>query len=263
MTHKARKRFGQHFLNDTVLINETIKRFAPQSDECIVEIGPGQGALTYPLLNACTHLHAIEIDRDLVPILQERSKKHGQLTVHQQDVLTFDFHAFAQAHTRLRLIGNLPYNISSPLLFHLFSALDDIQDMVFMLQKEVADRLYAEPGTKSNGRLSIMAQYHCQIDHWFTVPPESFDPPPKVDSAIIRLRPRQKGNDFSIIDTADLNTVLLKAFATRRKTLQNNLKGMFSAEQIIAAGIDPSTRPETLGVAAYIKLTQLYRESLS
>ena len=251
--HRARKRFGQHFLTDNELINAVIGRMNLQPEDKVVEIGPGLGALTYPLLAKAKKLTAIELDRDLIPILNRESIQYGELDLHQGDVLRFDFNEICPKGHKLRVTGNLPYNISTPLLFKLFEQLTVFQDMVFMVQKEVANRLAAGPGGRNYGRLSIMAQLHCRITHWFHVPPTSFDPPPKVDSAIIYLVPHAEPM-VSALQVTQINQVVTQAFSQRRKTCQNALKQWLSSEQIQNLGIDPKARPEMLSCQDYIDL---------
>lgn len=247
MTHRPRKRFGQHFLNDANIIQHIIMAIAPQADEHIVEIGPGLGALTFPLLEQDIALTAIELDRDVVAHLQ-KDPRASALNLIQADALKFDF---ATLPKPLRLVGNLPYNISTPLLFHLLQYCDRITDMYFMLQKEVAERLAADVNTPAYSRLSIMAQYYCDAEILFPVPPDAFDPPPKVDSAIIRLTPHttlpHPASDFSRF--AD---VVRTAFNQRRKTLRNSLKTHISAEQLEQLGINPQQRPAELSLADYV-----------
>ena len=255
MKHIARKRFGQNFLHDQQIVNRIISRFNPQPGEFILEIGPGLGALTWPLLEQIDELHAIELDRDLVARFEADPRTKGHLFLHQQDALTFDFSTLTDSQRKLRIIGNLPYNISTPLLFHLLEFAPGIQDMMFMLQKEVVQRITAGPGGKNYGRLSVMLQAQCTIEKILDVSPGAFTPAPKVDSAVVQLRPHVK----PVIDTSDSENfarLVKSSFAQRRKTLRNNLKGFLSEEQIIEAGVDPSARAETLSLENFAALAK-------
>ncbi|HLR16321.1 MAG TPA: 16S rRNA (adenine(1518)-N(6)/adenine(1519)-N(6))-dimethyltransferase RsmA [Alcanivoracaceae bacterium] len=251
--HKARKRFGQHFLTDHNIIHKLVRHIMPRADDLMVEIGPGQGALTRPLLDEVDHLHAVELDRDLIALL-ERQINPQRLTVHAADALRFDFQQLVPQRERaLRVVGNLPYNISTPLMFHLIEQLDVVKDMHFMLQKEMVLRLTSTPGTKHWGRLGIMIQYHCQADYLFTVPPGAFSPPPKVDSAIIRLTPHSTLPH----EAADYNLfaqMVNQAFTQRRKAIRNGLKSYLTAADIEAAGVNPTTRPDALSLAEFVLL---------
>lgn len=251
--HRARKDFGQHFLTDQNVIGNIVRAINPKPTDTMVEIGPGLGALTAAILPHTKKLDAIEIDTDVLEPLQHNCADLGQLTIHNQDVLTFDF---TQYQTPIRLIGNLPYNISSPLIFHVLDALDHILDMHFMLQKEVVDRMCGTPGNKNYGRLSVMVQYFCQVDSLFTVKPGSFNPPPKVNSAIVRLTPRPV-SERNANSTQRLSKVVKAAFSMRRKTLRNNLKGIIRAEQLVEIGIDPGARAETLSVQEFVHIANL------
>ncbi|MGH1485789.1 MAG: 16S rRNA (adenine(1518)-N(6)/adenine(1519)-N(6))-dimethyltransferase RsmA [Cellvibrionaceae bacterium] len=251
--HRARKRFGQNFLNDPGIVSRIVRSIAPKPDDNIVEIGPGQGAITAPLLEACPKLQVIEIDNDLVPILLAQFAKYNDFKIHQQDALKFDFSSLANDKP-LRIVGNLPYNISTPLIFHLLSFQQKISDMHFMLQKEVVERLAASAGEKHYGRLSIMTQYYCQVDHLFGVPPECFSPRPKVDSAIVRLAPFNT-LPFVANDKEHFSHLVNIAFQQRRKTLRNTLKQILSKEQIDLLPIDTSLRPEKLSVEDYVNLS--------
>jgi 16S rRNA (adenine1518-N6/adenine1519-N6)-dimethyltransferase len=250
--HSPRKRFGQHFLHDAGVIQRILRALSPQPDEIIVEIGPGQGALTFPLLKLTGRLIAIELDRDLIPWLRERAGAFGRLEIIEADALTVDLTALA-ARRVLRLVGNLPYNISTPLLFHVLEHAAVVRDMHFMLQKEVVDRMAAGPGSKTYGRLSVMLQARCTVEPLFDVAPGSFRPPPKVDSAIVRLvpLPREK---IAVRDFAALERVVRSAFAQRRKTLHNALREVADDATLRAAGIDPGARAEDVAVAQYIVL---------
>ena len=220
-----------------------------------MEIGPGRGALTYPLLEEIPHLHVVELDRDLIALLRQENSPE-RLTIHESDALRFDFRTLKPADKPLRVIGNLPYNISTPLIFHLLSQADAISDMTFMLQKEVVDRLTASPGTRDWGRLSIMVQYHCQADYLFFVPPGAFSPPPKVDSAVVRLIPHASP-PHPANDEEHLRRLVAQAFTQRRKAIRNSLKSQVTLEQFEQAGIDAGLRPDQLTVADYVTLANL------
>ncbi len=250
--HKARKRFGQNFLHDAGVIQRIVRAVSPRRGQRIVEIGPGQGAITLPLLDACGRLDVVELDRDLIQPLADRAAGHGELLIHQHDVLKFDFRSLA-GDARLRVVGNLPYNISTPLLFHLIEQADVIEDMHFMLQKEVVERMAAGPGGGDYGRLSVMIQYHCKVDPLFRVRPGAFTPAPKVESAVVRLTPWRQP-PFSLDDPETLEPLVRTAFSQRRKTLRNTLKTLLDSERIEAAGVDPGARPETVDLAGYVAL---------
>lgn len=254
--HTPRKRFGQHFLHDKQIISRIVDVIAPNGSDHLIEIGPGEGAITFPVLQQSGVLEAIELDRDLVPILQARSEGVGKLQIHQGDVLKFDFANLKTDDRPLKLFGNLPYNISSPLIFHLLTYANIISDMTFMLQKEMADRLAAEVDSDHYGRMSVMVQYHCEVDLLFDVPPDAFNPPPKVDSSIIRLVP-YKTLPYKARDENVFADVVKQAFAQRRKTLRNSLKKLVSDEIWQAANIDPQRRAETLSVEDFVKLSNL------
>lgn len=262
MTHKARKRFGQNFLQDHNIINEILSYIHLSEDQHWVEIGPGLGALTEPLLRQDVRLDVIELDRDLVEHLGNKFKNYADFTIHSADALNFDFAALAAEGEKLRIIGNLPYNISTPLMFHLLDTCDCIEDMHFMLQKEVVDRICAEPGSKKYGRLSIMMQYYCETEFLFDVPPESFDPAPKVMSAIVRLAPYSEP-PVKVSDVNMLNSVVTQAFSQRRKTLRNSLQKLISEEQIAALGIDPKLRAEMLSLDDFAALSNFLSSQTS
>lgn len=249
-----RKRFGQHFLRDMHYIRCIVDAIRPQREDAMLEIGPGRGALTLALLPALHVLHAVEFDRDMIAILQAYSDQG--LVLHQADALRFDYAALSQALGKpLRVVGNLPYNISTPLIFHLLAAEQAIADMHFMLQKEVVDRLAAAPGGKTYGRLSVMVQLVCRVTPLFQVPPGAFFPPPKVDSRVVRLQPLETPRLSA--DMHDrFSRVVAAAFAQRRKTLSNTLKGLISYQQIQDCGLDPACRAEQLAVADFMRLTQ-------
>jgi 16S rRNA (adenine1518-N6/adenine1519-N6)-dimethyltransferase len=251
--HQARKRFGQHFLHDQNIIARMVSAIAPAESDKLLEIGPGQGALTFPLLAQCKQLTAVELDRDLIPILQRGAAKYGVLDIINCDILEFDLSALAGTDDQqYRIAGNLPYNISTPLMFHLMASISHISDMHFMVQKEVALRIVANVGDKNYGRLSIMMQYYCQCQYLFEVPPQSFTPPPKVDSAIIRLIPHPQ----PVIEVNELFSLIVKtAFGQRRKTISNSLKKMIEPSCFEAAQIDRSLRAECLTGADFARLT--------
>ena len=249
--YKTKKRFGQHFLHDHHVIQKLIYEINPQPTENFVEIGPGLGALTFPLLDKIDSLNVVEIDRDVIKRLEQRN--NSKLNIHSVDALAFDFDQLA-VDGDLRVVGNLPYNISTPLIFHLLESSTKIKDMHFMLQNEVVQRITAKPGSKTFGRLSVMVQYFCETEYLFFVGPESFDPPPKVDSAILRLTP-WKDKPFLALDEKILSSIVSQSFSMRRKTLRNNLKKILSADQIESLNIDSSLRAEMLNVEDFVKLS--------
>jgi 16S rRNA (adenine1518-N6/adenine1519-N6)-dimethyltransferase len=254
--HRARKRFGQHFLSDPGIIDAIVRAVHPTGDDIIVEIGPGQGAITDALASSAGHLHAVELDRDLVARLRRRYEDKPNVTVHEADALQFDF---ASLGDRIRVVGNLPYNISTPLLFHLLKFRNRIVDMHFMLQREVVERMAASPGSKAYGRLGIMLGCHLHIESLFDVPREAFEPPPEVTSAVVRLDPLPPGT-FDIQDEAGLSTLVSTAFMQRRKTLRNSLKKSVDAIDFEAVGIDASLRPEQVSIADYVRLSNHLRQ---
>ncbi|TCS38315.1 16S rRNA (adenine1518-N6/adenine1519-N6)-dimethyltransferase [Paucimonas lemoignei] len=251
MKHIPRKRFGQNFLTDQQVLHDIIRSINPQPDDAMVEIGPGLAAMTRLLLGSLNHLHVVELDRDLVARLQKHFDP-ARLTVHSADALQFDFGSIPVPEgKKLRVVGNLPYNISSPLLFHLAQIAGQVQDQHFMLQKEVVERMVAEPGGKEYGRLSVMLQWRYYMELLFVVPPTAFDPPPRVDSAIVRMIPLEKP---LACDETRLEQVVTKAFSQRRKVIRNCLAGMFTENDLIDAGVDPQSRPETVPVAQFVAL---------
>ena len=252
MSHRPRKRFGQNFLHDPGIIQRIVAAIDPQPDDQIVEIGPGQGAITRHLVDACEAMDVIELDRDLVPLLEQQFSG-TQLRIHNADALKFDFCSLVTGSNKLRLVGNLPYNISTPLLFHLLDQAHCIRDLHVMLQKEVVDRIVAAPGSKTYGRLSVAVQARCHVQSLFTIGPGAFNPPPKVDSAILRLQPDSE-RIARIDDPAMLDRVLTQAFGQRRKTLRNALKGLVDAPILEDLCIDASARAETVTVEAYVLL---------
>ena len=248
-----KKQLGQHFLHDRNVIEKIVLAVNPKPGEQLVEIGPGQGAITFPLLKRHGALTVIEFDRDLITPLSEAARGLGDLTIVHKDVLKVDFGKLA-GEGRLRLVGNLPYNISTPILFHVLEHAESIIDMHFMLQKEVVDRMGAGPGSKTYGRLSVMLQAVCEVQPLFDVPPGAFRPPPKVDSSVVRLLPRDP-KSVGINDPALFERVVRDAFGQRRKTLRNALQAICTSEQIVAAGVRPELRAEQLEVAQFISLS--------
>jgi len=252
--HVARKRFGQNFLHDPTIIGRIISSINPKPAEHLVEIGPGLGALTEEILELTGALDAVELDRDLIPVLRTKFFRYEHnFQIHEADALKFDFQSLQTDERPLRVIGNLPYNISTPLIFHLLSFSGLISDMHFMLQKEVVERLAAQPGEDHYGRLGIMAQYYCQVDKLFIVPPGAFNPAPKVDSAIVRLVPHTT-LPIEAKSTDLLADVVRTAFGQRRKTLRNNMKGLITGDQLEGLNIDPSLRPERLSLTDFVAI---------
>lgn len=266
-SHTARKRFGQNFLQDPAIIERIVAAIGPRDGEHLVEIGPGLAALTQPIVNALgeqSHLQLLEIDRDLAARLEQKFQHDPRIAMHIGDALDVDFIAHSlQAKQPLRVFGNLPYNISTPLIFHLLAQAcpsterkvqhSIIKDMHFMLQREVVDRMAAPPGNKTYGRLSVMTQYYCRVEHLFDVPPECFQPQPKVMSAIVRLEPYQTPPCLAR-DTGTLDKVVKAAFAQRRKTLRNTLKGIADDDVLEACAIDPGARAETLDIENFVAI---------
>lgn len=251
MKHIPRKRFGQNFLTDQAVLHDIIRAIDPKPDDTMVEIGPGLGAMTRLLLASLKQLHVVELDRDLVARLQKNFDP-ARLIVHAGDALQFDFAALPAAPAcKLRVVGNLPYNISSPLLFHLAQMAPQVQDQHFMLQKEVVERMVAAPGGKAYGRLSVMLQWRYQMELLFIVPPTAFDPPPRVESAIVRMMPIVQP---LACDQAKLEQVVLKAFSQRRKVLRNCVAGMFTENELIDAGVNPQARPEAVPLEQFVAL---------
>jgi len=251
MKHIPRKRFGQNFLTDDVVLHDIIRAIDPLPDDTMVEIGPGLAAMTSLLVDEVAKLHVVELDRDLVERLRKRFPAE-RLTVHSADALQFDFATIPVTPGRkLRVVGNLPYNISSPLLFHLAEIAPKVQDQHFMLQKEVVERMVAEPGSKTYGRLSVMLQWRYHMELLFVVPPQAFDPPPQVDSAIVRMIPLAQPLPC---DADKLERVVLKAFSQRRKVIRNCLAGMFEESDLVDVGIDPQLRPEAIALEHYVAL---------
>jgi 16S rRNA (adenine1518-N6/adenine1519-N6)-dimethyltransferase len=255
MKHIARKRFGQNFLTDDHVLNGIIDSIGPRHDDTMVEIGPGLAAMTKLLSKSLDHMHVVELDRDLVTRLEKQFPRE-KLTIHSGDALKFDFGSIPVPEgKKLRVVGNLPYNISSPLLFHLAEYVDVVEDQHFMLQKEVVERMVAEPGTKAYGRLSVMLQWRYDMALLFIVPPEAFDPPPKVDSAIVRMVPTRRPLEC---DGAVLEAVVQKAFSQRRKVIRNCVAGMFTEAELVEAGINPQDRPEDVGLEQFVALARIH-----
>jgi 16S rRNA (adenine1518-N6/adenine1519-N6)-dimethyltransferase len=248
--HRPRKRFGQHFLRDPGVIDAIVRAIRPADSDTIVEIGPGEGAITQSLAASAGALHLIELDRDLAAQLRRNFAERAHVTVHEADALQFDY---STIQGPLRVVGNLPYNISTPLLFHLLQYRNCISDMHFMLQKEVVDRMAASPGTKAYGRLGIMLGCHFNIEALFDVDPLAFEPPPEVMSSVVRLTPLPAGT-YDIRDEKALSALVARAFSQRRKTIRNALKDVADVAALEAAGIDPGLRPEAVAIAAYVKL---------
>ena len=257
--HTARKRFGQNFLHDTHVIQNIVAAICPQKEQFLLEIGPGLGALTEPVAEQIDRLTVLELDRDLAERLRHHPFLHQKLNVIETDAMLFDFaqlyasEKLAEEQQKIRVFGNLPYNISTPLMFHLFKFCDIIQDMHFMLQKEVVKRLCAAPNSKAYGRLTIMTQYFCQVMPVLEVPPSAFKPAPKVDSAVVRLIPHQQ-LPHAVKDLYWLNRVTAQAFNQRRKTLRNALSTLISPENLTALSIDLNGRAENLSIADYARL---------
>jgi 16S rRNA (adenine1518-N6/adenine1519-N6)-dimethyltransferase len=256
--HRARKRFGQHFLTDPGVVDAILRSVHATKDDVVVEIGPGLGAITSSLAASAGHLHAVELDRNLVAKLRRQYDGNAAVTIHEADALAFDFAALGN---RLRIVGNLPYNISTPLLFHLLNYKDHIVDMHFMLQKEVVDRMAAGPGSKAYGRLGIMLGCHLNIESLFDVDKSAFSPPPEVTSAVVRLDPLTP-NSFDIQDQDLLSKLVTNAFMKRRKTIRNALREFTEIADLEAAGIDPILRPEQISISEYIELSNHLAASL-
>lgn len=254
MKHIPRKRFGQNFLTDQAVLHDIIAAIDPMPEDSMVEIGPGLAAMTCLLLERLRQLHVVELDRDLVARLK-KDFDPARLIVHAGDALKFDFSTIpVTSGSKLRVVGNLPYNISSPLLFHLATLAPLVQDQHFMLQKEVVERMVAEPGSKAFGRLSVMLQWRYHMQLMFVVPPTAFDPPPRVDSAIVRMIPLAQPLECR---QALLEEVVTKAFTQRRKVIRNSVAGVLDEVDLVAAGIDPQARPETVSTAQFVALANV------
>jgi 16S rRNA (adenine1518-N6/adenine1519-N6)-dimethyltransferase len=249
MKHLAKKRFGQNFLTDKAIINSLIEAISPQPDDLMLEIGPGLGALTQPLLTKLNHLHVVEIDRDIIQWMQNFYPT-DKISIHNSDILKFDFTQIGQG---IRIVGNLPYNISSPILFHLLENTKQIIDMHFMLQKEVVERMVALPSTPEYGRLSVMLQYRLKMEYLITVPPDAFEPAPKVESAFVRCIPHQ-ALPYPAKDEALFAKIVLAAFGQRRKTLRNTLKGLLDDVGFLKLNIDSQLRAENLSVSQFVAI---------
>ncbi len=256
MNGSARKRFGQHFLHDPDVLERIVRTVNPQPGDCLVEIGPGRGALTRLLLPRVDRLQVIEIDRDVIAPLRAACGNAPNLEIHLDDALRFDYSTLAADDRALRLIGNLPYNISTPLLFHLLSYAGRVRDMHFMLQKEVVDRICAEPGSEAYGRLTVTLAARAEAASLFDVGPGAFNPPPKVDSAVVRIRPRPA--PFPLSDPGVYDRIVTAAFGQRRKTLANGLRGWLTPAQIETAGIAPGIRGERLTPAEFAQLAEIW-----
>jgi len=252
MSHVPRRRFGQNFLRDETVLRAIVAAVHPSPADRFVEIGPGPGALTERLVGTCEALHLVEIDRDLVADLTRRFGSMAEVVIHQADALKFDFGPLRSGEGKLRLVGNLPYNISTPLMFHLFEQVAVVADMHFMLQREVVARLTASPGSPDYGRLTVMAGYYCQAEALFEVPPESFYPPPKVMSAVVRLVPHPRAPVEVCLGA--LQRVVLAAFGQRRKTLRNSLQRLVPAETLAALGVDPGLRAQDLSLREFARI---------
>ena len=250
MKHIAKKKFGQNFLKDTSIINAIIQSINPVPDDLLIEIGPGLGALTKPLLEKTNHLLAIEVDRDIVAWMEnEYSKKN--ITVFNEDILNFNFDQFDQ---KVRIVGNLPYNISTPILFKCIDNITNIKDLHFMLQKEVVDRMIAVPSSSEYGRLSVMLQYYFAMEHLVHVPKESFDPEPKVESSFVRLIPYEH-YPFVANNIEQFGRIVKEAFSQRRKTIRNTLKSFISENDFQKIDINPQLRAENLAVSDFVKIS--------
>lgn len=257
--HKARKRFGQNFLHDPGVIEKIVRTISPKPDDAIVEIGPGLGAITEEILALNPRLQVVELDRDLIPVLRTKFFNYPEFRIHEADALSFDFSQLVTDRP-LRIVGNLPYNISTPLIFHLLAQSGVVQDMHFMLQKEVVQRMAATPGDNNYGRLGIMTQYFCKVQPLFEVGPGAFRPAPKVDSAIVRLVPH-KVLPHPAKDLKTLQAVVRTAFNARRKTLRKALAALVTVEQLNALGINDGLRPENLSLADFVKIADLLVDS--
>tara|TARA_R110002110_G_scaffold271566_3_gene486983 strand:+ start:9651 stop:10427 length:777 start_codon:yes stop_codon:yes gene_type:complete len=258
MSYRALKHFGQHFLTDKNHLQKIVSAINPQTQQLMVEVGPGMGALTKHIVPLTDHLHVVEIDKRFIELLREQFSP-AELTVHAENALKFDFASIIPSEQKIRIIGNLPYNISTPLIFHFLKFKSSIEDMTFLLQKEVVDRMVAKPGNKTYGRLSVMVQYDCQTTPLFDVPPGAFTPPPKVNSAVVHLKPLTRS--LTATNYGHFSLVVSLAFQQRRKTIRNSLKSQISAEQLSALSIEPTRRPETLSVDDFVRISNLVNAS--
>jgi|TARA_Y100000590_G_scaffold285335_1_gene321109 16S rRNA (adenine1518-N6/adenine1519-N6)-dimethyltransferase len=257
-SHNIRKRFSQNFLKDQNVIEKIVSIINPQKNDYIVEIGPGKGALTIPIFKSVSKLNVIEIDKDLVKLLRKNIKDESFI-IHEDDAMKFNYLKFK--NSELRLVGNLPYNISTPLLFHLLSYKDVIKNMYFMLQKEVVERICAKSGTKKYGRLSVMLQCYCDVESMLIIKPDAFYPSPKVESAIIKITPLSKPK-YNLLNDKSFSLIVKEAFSQRRKTIRNSLKKFLNEIDIREIDIQPSARAENLSIKDFINLSNLYQKSL-
>ena len=253
-SHYRRKRLGQHFLHDHNIIVRIIGAFRPQPEDTVVEIGPGRGVLTRELIPLCREVHAIELDRDLAGQMVREFAHEPRLRVYTADALTFQFYGICPAQDRLRFIGNLPYNISTPILFHVLDQLECVRDMLFMLQKEVVDRMSAGPGNKDYGRLSVMMQWRCRVEKLFDVEPNAFSPPPKVQSSLVKLEPHPRP-PVDVTDPQEFARIVRTAFVQRRKTLRNSLSEILAGEDFERLGVDSRRRAETLSLDEFARIS--------
>lgn len=260
MRRTPRRRLSQHFLHERSIIDRIIHAVDPKPHDHLLEIGPGLGALTAPLLARCDHLDAVELDRTLALELEERFTHYAGLRIHLADVLSVDLTTLAHDTRRLRIIGNLPYHISTPVIFHVLEHCAVIEDMHFMLQREVVERMVAPPGSRTYGRLTVMVQFRCRVDKLFEVGPGAFRPMPQVASAVVRLIPRMQP-PVAVEDLRAFEQLVAHAFSKRRKTLRNSLKPLLTAEQICAAQVAPEARPETLSLAQFAALANMWHEA--
>lgn len=260
--HQAKKRFGQNFLHNDAIISQIVDAINPEPGENLIEIGPGLGALTEPVIERAGDISVVELDRDLAHRLRHHPFLAKHLTIYEEDALKFNFGSLAKAEHPLRIFGNLPYNISTPLIFHLLTFKDKVKDMHFMLQKEVVERMASGHNSKAFGRLSVMTQYQCQVMPVMEIGPEAFMPPPKVDSAIVRLIPHKTIKN-PVKDLNALNQVCLTAFNQRRKTIRNSFKKLISAEQLTSLDIDPTIRPENLSLDNFITLANFVTDNIN
>ena len=254
--HHTKKRFGQHFLIDQQIVHAIVSNINPKPDDVIIEIGPGNGVLTKPIAQSKPNLHIVELDRDLIPTLERKFSHYPNISIHQGDALKFDYSSIGK---KLRIIGNLPYNISTPLMFHLIQFKNNIYDQHFMLQKEVANRLAASPGGKNYGRLSIMFGTYMDTYNLFDVPAKAFNPAPRVISSVVKIKPKPN-NQIIIKNPAILSKIVTQAFSQRRKTLRNSLKGLISDKIMIEMGLSPSQRAEEVPILTWSKLANTINE---
>jgi|TARA_B110000438_G_scaffold45039_1_gene45103 16S rRNA (adenine1518-N6/adenine1519-N6)-dimethyltransferase len=254
--HHTKKRFGQHFLIDQQIVHAIVSNINPKPDDVIIEIGPGNGVLTKPIAQSKPNLHIVELDRDLIPTLERKFSHYPNISIHQGDALKFDYSSIGK---KLRIIGNLPYNISTPLMFHLIQFKNNIYDQHFMLQKEVANRLAASPGGKNYGRLSIMFGTYMDTYNLFDVPAKAFNPAPRVISSVVKIKPKPN-NQIIIKNPATLSKIVTQAFSQRRKTLRNSLKGLISDKIMIEMDLSPTQRAEEVPILTWSKLANTINE---